>query len=58
MIVVEKNPVPIYEAVCGECKSTIQYRAAEVRLGSYITCPVCGKSIYAPTIMPVRWEET
>lgn len=58
MIVVDKKPVPIYEAECGECHSKIQYRAAEVSLGSYITCPVCGKTVWAQTMHPARMEET
>lgn len=57
MIIVEKKPVPIYEAECIECKSKIQYRKAEVPFTSYITCPVCGISIWADTIWPVRYEE-
>ena len=58
MIVVDRKPVPIYEVECGECHSIIRYRAAEVSFGSYITCPVCGKSVWASTIKPVAMEET
>ena len=57
MIVTEKKPVPIYEVECIECKSKIQYRKSEVSFTSYITCPVCGMSIWADTIWPVRYEE-
>jgi predicted RNA-binding Zn-ribbon protein involved in translation (DUF1610 family) len=56
MEVVERKPVPIYEIVCTECKSKIQYKAAEIFL-SHITCPVCGVSLWANTIKPVRMEE-
>lgn len=57
MIVVEKKPIPIYEVTCRECKSKIQYKASEVSL-CHITCPVCGMSLWANTISPVRMEET
>ena len=57
MIVIEKKPVPIYEVECIECKSKIQYRKSEVSFTSYITCPVCGMSIWAGTIRPVRYED-
>lgn len=56
MIVTEKNPVPIYEVTCCECKSKIQYKKSEVFMG-HITCPVCGVSMWAGTIQPVRYEE-
>lgn len=56
MIVTEKKPVPIYEVECIECKSRIQYRASDVYY-LHITCPVCGVSMWANTIMPVRYEE-
>lgn len=56
MTVIEKNPVPIYEAVCEECKSKIQYRKVEVHFTGYITCPVCGMGVWAPTLVPVRME--
>lgn len=55
MTVVEKHPVPIYEVVCEECKSKIQYKACEVAF-CHITCPICGKSIWANTVCPVRYE--
>lgn len=57
MIVVEKKPVPIYEVKCDECMSRIQYRKSEVSITSHIICPVCGMSIWANTIRPVRYEE-
>ena len=56
MTVTEKKPVPIYEVECCECKSKIQYRASEVYY-CHITCPVCGVSLWASTIQPVRYEE-
>ena len=56
MTVVEKKPVPIYELECIECKSKIQYKASEVSW-YHITCPVCGISLWAKTIVPVRMEE-
>lgn len=55
MEVIEKKPVPIYEVVCDECKSKIQYKASEVSW-YHITCPVCGVSLWANTIVPVRME--
>lgn len=58
MIVVDRKPVPIYQVTCGECKSIIQYKASEVSLGCFITCPVCGKSLCATPIRPVRMEES
>lgn len=56
MIVVEKKPVPIYEVECIECKSKIQYTKSEV-FTCHIQCPVCGVSLWASTIQPVRYEE-
>lgn len=56
MNVVDRKPVPIYETECVECKSKIQYKASEVSL-SYIICPVCGMSIWANTIKPVKMED-
>ena len=56
MEVVDKKPVPIYEVVCHECKSRIQYKACEVSW-SHITCPVCGMSLWADRVSPVRYEE-
>ena len=55
MEVVERKPVPIYEVTCVECKSRIQYKAAEVNY-CHITCPVCGISLWANTICPVKME--
>jgi predicted RNA-binding Zn-ribbon protein involved in translation (DUF1610 family) len=57
MNVVDRKPVPIYEAECSECHSIIQYRKSEVSFTSYITCPVCGISVWAGAILPVRYEE-
>ena len=56
MIVVKKNPVPIYEVACPECKSVVRYRACEVAW-QHIDCPVCGSSIWANTICPVNYDE-
>ena len=58
MIVVDRKPVPLYEAECSECHSKIQYRKSEVSFCSYITCPVCGVSVWADTIRPVKYEES
>ena len=55
MIVVEKKPVPIYEAECCECKSKIQHKKSEV-FYTFITCPVCGVSVSAICLCPVRYE--
>jgi len=57
MKIVEKKPVPIYETECSECHSIIQYRKSEVSFCSHITCPVCGISVWADTIQPVKYEE-
>ena len=56
MTVVDRKPVPIYEVTCPECKSVIQYRGSEVH-GCHITCPVCGMSVWADRITPVRMED-
>ena len=56
MTVTERKPVPIYEVVCHECKSKIEYMASEVYYCS-ITCPVCGISNSALTLLPVRYED-
>ena len=55
MEVVEKKPVPVYQVDCHECKSKIQYTAAEVHTG-YIHCPVCKVSLWADTIRPVGYK--
>lgn len=57
MNVIDKKPVPIYEAECPECKSKIEYKNSEVHT-CHITCPVCGVSFWADAIRPVRMEET
>ena len=57
MEVVDRKPVPVYEAVCAECKSTIRYKACEVD-GCVIKCPVCNKVIWASTCNPVAYEES
>lgn len=56
MRVVERKAVPIYEVTCFECKSRIQYRASEVAW-HHITCPVCGVSLWADAVHPVKTEE-
>lgn len=58
MTVTEKKPVPIYEVTCDECKSKIQYKKSEVSFCHCIQCPVCGVSLWADTILPVRYEES
>ena len=55
MMVIERKPIPIYEVECPECKSKIQYKKSEV-FTCHITCPVCGVSLWAETIMPVKFE--
>lgn len=55
MNVVERKPVPIYQVTCFECKSKIEYKASEV-YWCHITCPVCGTTLWAMTINPVRME--
>ena len=57
MNVIEKKPIPIYQVECQECHSKIQYKKSEVSFCSYITCPVCGMSVWADTIRPVKYEE-
>ena len=56
MKVVERKPVPIYEITCFECKSRIQYKASEVSW-HHITCPVCGVSLWADAVHPVKMDE-
>lgn len=58
MNVIEKKPIPIYQAECQECHSKILYKKSEVSLCSYIICPVCGMSVWADTIRPVKYEES
>ena len=57
MIVVERKPAPVYEVKCWECGSKIHYKASEV-IGGFISCPVCGVSIMALKIHPVKTEAT
>ena len=54
MKVVDRKPVPIYQAECSECHSKIEYKASEVRSTGYITCPVCGSSVWGSKCYPVR----
>ena len=53
MEIIERKPVPLYEATCQECGSVIRYRAAERYWTGSITCPVCGMTVWAPTVCPV-----
>ena len=57
MKVVDRKPVPIYEAECYECHSKIEYKASEVSFTGYITCPVCGSSVWCSKGYPVRMDE-
>ena len=57
MTVVKREPVPIYSEECPECKSVIEYKASEVAW-CHIKCPVCGTSMVAVAIYPVRYECT
>lgn len=57
MKVVDEKPVPIYQTKCPECKSIIEYMASEVHFTGYITCPVCGMSVWASKIMPKRYTD-
>lgn len=56
MRVIERKPIPFYRVVCPECKSEIEYMASEVLI-AHINCPVCGVSIWASTVNPVRHGE-
>lgn len=55
MTIIERKPIPIYEVECFECKSKIQYKKSEV-FTCHIQCPVCGVSLWANIIMPVKFE--
>ena len=57
MIVVDKKPIPIYESICPECKSVIQYKKSEISFTGYITCPICGVSIWGSTFCPKYYQE-
>ena len=56
MIVVKRNPVPLYEIECYECKSVIRFQAGEVDAFEQITCPVCGVKIPTWNCYPVDME--
>lgn len=56
MRVIERKPVPFYRTICPECKSEIEYTASEVSI-AHIICPVCGVSMWASTVNPVRYDE-
>jgi predicted RNA-binding Zn-ribbon protein involved in translation (DUF1610 family) len=53
MEVVERKPVPLYEAKCQECGSVLRYVAAEVDWTGAFRCPVCGVTVWAQTINPI-----
>ena len=55
MNVIDRKPVPIYEVVCEECGSKIEYKASEM-YWHHITCPVCGISNWANALCAVRYE--
>jgi len=55
MEIIERKAVPIYESICPECKSVLQYKKSEVRLGGHITCPVCGETVWGSTINPKKY---
>ena len=56
MEVIKEKPIPIYESTCPECKSVCRYKANEVHMG-FVTCPVCGISMWGQTISPVNFKE-
>lgn len=56
MIVVKRNPIPLYEIECYECKSVIRFQAGEVDASEFITCPVCGVKIPSWNCCPVDME--
>ena len=56
MIVVKRNPIPLYEVECYECKSVICYQASEVDACKHITCPVCKVEIPIWRRYPVETE--
>lgn len=56
MRVTDRKPVPYYKLICFECGSTIEYKASEVRY-CHITCPVCGTSLWAQTILPIKMKD-
>ena len=58
MEVIERKPVPLYESKCPECKSVFRYKKSETSFdGLFITCPVCGCSLWAQTYEPVEFME-
>lgn len=58
MEIINRKPVPIYEVICPECKSTIRYKAYEVVCFSTIKCPVCKIGIWVSICNPVSYEES
>lgn len=56
MIVIDRQPIPIYEIKCQECRSTIQYQKSEVSW-CHITCPVCGMDNWANTTCPAFYQK-
>lgn len=55
MEIIERKAVPIYESICPECKSVLQYKRSEVSFTGHITCPVCGVGVWANTIKPAKY---
>ncbi len=54
--VIDEKPIPIYEATCPECGSTLEYTAASVAF-SHITCPVCRYPMWAMAVRPKRYQD-
>lgn len=57
MEVVKRNPIPLYEIECPECKSVIRYKASEVDKFERITCPVCGMSFKVSTLFSITYKK-
>lgn len=57
MEIIDRKPIPIYETICPECKSILQYKRSEVSVTGYITCPVCGVDVWANTIKPAKYND-
>lgn len=55
MEIIKKQPVPLYDVTCPECRSIIRYKACEVNW-YHITCPVCGVLVWANTVQPIMFE--
>lgn len=57
MEIIDRKSIPIYEAICPECKSVLQYKKSELHLGGYLTCPVCGDTVWGSAIKPVKYMD-